>query len=102
MSIDRYNETQITTDNSGKRYYKSTIFPTIPLADDDIYIYSRDGDRLDLLANSYYGDSTLWWIIAQANQIGKGSLFIIPGTRLRIPVSPQIVLSDLRTTQTER
>ena len=27
------------------------------------------GDRLDTIAQKYYNDSTLWWIIAIANKV---------------------------------
>jgi len=27
----------------------------------------KQGDRLDLLANRFYRDSRLWWLIAEAN-----------------------------------
>ena len=39
------------------------------------------GDRLDLLANQFYGDVTLYWIISTANPnyINFGSLFIDEG-----------------------
>jgi len=52
---------------------------------DDIYIIGQIGDRLDNLAFKYYGDSSLWWIIARANNIGKGSLVVPLGLQLRIP-----------------
>ena len=28
----------------------------------------RVGDRLDKLADDYYGDARMWWVIAQANR----------------------------------
>lgn len=99
---NRYLETEINVNDKGKRIYLTTIFPTIPVSNDDTYIVSRDGDRLDLLANRFYGDSTLWWIIAQANSIGKGTFYITPGIRLRIPANASIVTSQLKTVQDER
>jgi nucleoid-associated protein YgaU len=51
------------------------------------------GDRLDLIAYSYYGDPELWWVISIANNnITKGSMFPIPGTQLRIPADINYVL----------
>lgn len=48
-----------------------------------------DNDRLDNLANQYYGDPTLWWKIADANsdlqQIDWSAL--APGTIVRVPFS---------------
>ena len=48
--------------------FRSTVYPSIPHSENDIYIITRDSDRLDLLANKYYGTPNLWWILAQANQ----------------------------------
>jgi nucleoid-associated protein YgaU len=66
--------------------YNSNLPPKIEKSIDDIYIISRVGDRLDQLAYEYYSDQNLWWVIAQANNIGKGTLAIDPGIRIRIPV----------------
>jgi len=44
------------------------------------------GQRLDVLAGDIYGDSTLWWVIAAASNIGWG-LQVPPGTRLTLPTS---------------
>ena len=65
--------------------YRTTIYPYIPHSEDDIYIITRDSDRLDLLSGQYYEDVTLWWVIATANNIGKGTLVVPPGKQLRIP-----------------
>ena len=53
--------------SKGKRYYKSIKYPEIPILDEDLYIISIVGDRVDNLARQYYGDSNLWWIISSAN-----------------------------------
>jgi hypothetical protein len=44
----------------------------------------REGDRLDTVAGRFYGDASLWWVIAAASEIGWG-LQAPPGTFLRIP-----------------
>lgn len=48
-------------------------------------IVLQEGQRLDTLAGIEYGDSSLWWVIAAASNIGWG-LQIPPGTLIRIPV----------------
>lgn len=45
---------------------------------------SLPGQRLDILAGKFYGDSSLWWVIAAASGIGWG-LQIPGGTVLTIP-----------------
>ena len=44
----------------------------------------KESQRLDHLAGEYYGDGTLWWIIAAASKIGWG-LQVPAGTRIVIP-----------------
>lgn len=92
--------TQIKDNTTKKVRYSSTFYPQIPLKDSDVYIYSKSSDRLDLLAYDYYGDQTFWWVIARANNLGKGSFMIPPGIRLRIPfpmdeLELQTILNEL-------
>jgi hypothetical protein len=82
---DRYKYTAIVKNESGKRVYSSTIYPAIERSSQDIYIISTRGDRLDLYAYKYYGNSREWIIIAIANKLGKGTLVVPPGMQIRIP-----------------
>ena len=77
------NETKVT--NDGRTVYRSKIYPNIPLRDDDIYVATETGDRLDTLAYQYYRDASLWWIIAAANNIHTAPFGLNDGTILRIP-----------------
>lgn len=84
----------------GPRYRKGTKYPEIPFNQNDIYVITTQGDRYDLLAQQYYNDYTMWWIIAIANvgdytfEVPLNSLFIPVGTQIRIPVNIQnIILS---------
>ena len=63
---------------------------------------ARKGDRLDLLANSYYEDPTLWWVIAQANHLGKGTLSISEPQRIRIPTELESILKSFEDLQRSR
>ncbi len=70
----------------GKRAYQNARYPEVPLSDNDIYVYTVQGDRWDLLANQYYNDSSLWWIISIANStLNQSSLVIPEGIQIRIP-----------------
>ena len=93
--MNRYeNATILKTEFTNRPYFKSKMYPNIPLSEYDYYIITTVGDRLDSLAYSYYGDSTLWWIIAAANNNAtKGALFPAPGTQLRIPTDVNSVLN---------
>jgi nucleoid-associated protein YgaU len=96
MAIDRYNyPDNIKLNEKGQRVYTSMYYPKIAVSNSDIYIISKESDRLDLLAVKYYDDTTKWWIIAHANQL-KGTFFIEPGIQLRIPMDVAQIMSDLK------
>lgn len=89
-----------------KPSYQTTKYPEVPLTDNDIYVYTTQGDRFDILANQYYGDQSLWWIISIANTAVAGtslpsdlpqdSLVIPEGLQIRIPANYTEVLSSYR------
>ena len=81
----RYQNNESKKVNDGRTVYRSKIYPEIPLRDGDIYVASETGDRLDTLAYQYYDDSSLWWIIASANNIHNAPFCLKDGTILRIP-----------------
>lgn len=83
--MNRYQDLQIIQDSNGRRKYITTFVPFFDKSDNDIYVITDPSDRLDLLANQFYGDSTAWPIIASANNIGLGSFYVEPGKQLRIP-----------------
>lgn len=83
--MKRYNQISIHNRYDGKRVYNTTTYPIILPSPSDIFVISNEGDFLDTLAYKYYGDPTLYWIIAVINNIGKGRMSIEPGLTLRIP-----------------
>ncbi len=89
----RYSNTKVKRDKSGIRVYKTTYYPDIPISDNDQFIYPRYGERLDLLSYKFYGDVTLWWVIAKANGL-KGKVFVPQDTEIRIPGNVSKVLED--------
>ncbi len=80
----------------GTKYYKTTFYPEIPLNENDIYVITDFGDRLDLLAYQFYQDITLYWIISAANpnSVKFGSIFIPQGTQLRIPTNTNNIINS--------
>lgn len=94
--MNRYENIQILKTELGKRYKKTIKYPIIEKNENDIYIVGSQGDRLDNIAHKYYKDSTLWWIIARANNIGKGSLSVPIGTQIRIPYDYLNIIDEYR------
>lgn len=95
--MERYRNIDIKKTEKGKRYYKTIRYPEIPKSIDDVYIVGQAGDRIDLLADKYYGDVTLWWIIARANNIGKGDFVVPLGKQLRIPKNYTQIINEYNT-----
>ena len=93
--MKRYSSTREKFDKSGVRVYSTTYYPEIPISNNDSFIVSKEGDRLDNLAHKYYSDNTLWWVIAKANGI-KGISALRPGENLRIPLNIQRIIEDFR------
>lgn len=83
--MSRYKGIDSKSTESGRRYRSNPIYPAIPPTEDDIYIVTTIGDRYDTLALQFYKDSSLWWIIAAANNHQRASLSVTPGVQLRIP-----------------
>jgi phage tail protein X len=93
----RYTYSEVLkTKETNKQYLESTIYPKIKAKDSDMYIISEAGDRLDLLAYKYYGDQTLWWVIATANNINDATFYVQEGIQLRIPSDINAILTDLQ------
>lgn len=90
----RYEQNTILTEKfTNKTYYKNKLYPNIPISSEDIFVITTVGDRLDLLAYTYYKNPEYWWIISMANNnVTKGSMFPQPGTQLRIPLNVNEVL----------
>ena len=95
--MDRYRFAKKIRDPKLKmEKYDTVMYPEIKLRENDIYIITKFGDRLDVLAHKYYQDVTMWWLIAQANHIGKGTMMIKPGTKLRIPLAIEEIIQEFR------
>ena len=93
--MKRYSTTLPKLDKSGIRVLSTTYYPEISIENSDRFIMSKEGDRLDNLAHKYYGDNTLWWIIAKANGI-KGKVALEIATPLRIPANITTIIEKFR------
>ena len=93
--MKRYITTRRKIDKSGIRVYSTTYYPEIHIENSDTFIFTREGDRLDNLAHRYYGDDTLWWIIAKANGI-RGKIGLEVATPLRIPGNITTIIEKFR------
>ena len=83
----RYRNNGLKKTTDGRVVFQSKIYPNIPPSDDDIFVATETGDRFDTLAYQFYKDSTLWWVIACANNIHNAVFGFEDGTVLRIPTN---------------
>jgi hypothetical protein len=91
----RYQNVPITKANvTGSTYYQTNIYPEIPPVNNDYYVVTTVGDRLDLIAYDFYQDSSLWWVIASANSLPGDSIYAPVGIQLRIPTNLQTVINE--------
>jgi nucleoid-associated protein YgaU len=95
--MDRYQFTKTNQDR-----YRTTRYPKFVKKQSDLYIISREGDRLDMLANEFYEDPRYWWVLAEANNVGKGTMNVQPGLQLRIPFPITDLLDQLREVEETR
>lgn len=93
---NRYRDIKQRTTSDGVTYTVNAIYPEIPLSEEDFYVISTGGDRYDTLAQQFYSDYTLWWVIAAANNSERASLVVQPGVQLRIPANKDRILELYR------
>jgi|TARA_Y100000034_G_scaffold1331_1_gene1683 nucleoid-associated protein YgaU len=91
--MNRYSYTKVKKDKNGVRCLKITRYPEILVRDTDTFHFARDFERFDWLANKYYNDSTLWWILAKANGYSHESRPKV-GDKIRIPRDINSILQE--------
>ena len=91
---NRYNASKILRDENGTRYLNRVEYPSIPIRDDDIFIRGVFGETFMNIANRFYQDKDLWWIISRANN-QSDSIYTVPGKEYRIPQNINLILQEL-------
>tara|TARA_R110002012_G_scaffold309988_1_gene517422 strand:- start:208 stop:531 length:324 start_codon:yes stop_codon:yes gene_type:complete len=82
----------------GDKYYDTVYYPEVGASEEDIYVETEFGDRLDALAYQFYGDVTLWWIISirNPNKVNFGSIYLSPGSQIAIPQNISDIVDEYR------
>ena len=93
---NRYENIKTILKTGKGKVYDSTLLSYVEPTDTDIVILTTMGDRLDLLANKYYNNPAMWWVIATANNLNDANFFVQEGIQLRIPSNINEILSDLQ------
>lgn len=95
MKESRYKFTSIIQDDRLQTASGQTLgifHPPFPSNPDTTYrsIKSGEARRLYILAQEYYNDVDLWWVIAWQNHIRNPLREVIAGMKLNIPNSDQV------------
>lgn len=98
MSIDIKNSSRLRFADllsiDGMEFWDTLMLPLPESSQDDVTHIVMQGDRIDLIADRYYQDSGLWWVIAWANNLEILPTDMKENMRLRIP-SKNYVISEL-------
>ena len=94
--MGRYKKTRILNDKNNERYLSTRTYEPIPKQDTDIYIIGKIGQTLINLADTYYDDVNMWWVIATANPgCFEGGVNLKVGKEYRIPTDLSVVGLDV-------
>jgi len=89
----RYKTTKIKQHPSGNKTLTTTLYPRIKVRSTDTFLIVTEKTRLDHLAFKFYENPNYWWVIGVANSI-KGTLYVEPGTQVRIPREISGIIQD--------
>ena len=88
MTLRRYSRTPIYGLNTRYGTSKAILYIRNGIQAGTIrgqqYI-TKENERLDIIAGQFYGDGTLWWVIAAGSGIGWG-LQVPSNTQLTVPI----------------
>lgn len=86
---------QFEEKDTKRKYIANTLYPDVPVSEDDWYIITTMGDRYDVLSQQFYKTPEFWWIIAIANGLPADSLCPEVGIQIRIPAYPVSYIEKL-------
>lgn len=89
VRTDRYRNCVLLKDKeTGESLLSTREIETISYRYTDIFhkVAPNEVGRLDIIADKYYRNPLLWWVIAQANDIYDPIKGVPVGTTLRVPL----------------
>lgn len=83
----RYRTATLQTVTGPDEVTRQEMRPAWPRSRQITYTYYRvsAADRIDTIANDFYSDGRLWWVIADANPEVLDWLDLAPGDVIRVP-----------------
>ena len=84
--MKRFKETRIQRVFGRGDVYKISLTDSFEDNTQMLTTYTpQEKERLDLIADKFYEDSSKWFIIARANKEVRGNIYAPPGKALVIP-----------------
>ena len=84
--MQRFREVRVNRVRGRGDVYKISLTDSFPINTSILTTYTpQEKERLDMIADKFYGDSSKWYVIARANKEVKGNLYATPGKNLVIP-----------------
>ena len=84
--MKRFKENKTKKEFGRGSVYKVTLIDSFKDNTQILTTYTpKEKERLDLIADKFYNDSSKWFIIARANKEVKGNIYTTPGKNLVIP-----------------
>ena len=84
--MKRFKETRIQRVFGRGDVYKISLTDSFPNNTSILTTYiPTEKERLDIIADKFYDDSSKWFIIARANKEVRGNIYAPPGKALVIP-----------------
>ena len=106
MAVSRYdNFARIRSSN--KDYLRMETFPSIKAEDLENIPHSivvwKETDRMDIMAQDFFGDARYWWIICLMNDlVFPFSYELLPGSLIKIPNDVNTILSLVKQKQASK
>jgi nucleoid-associated protein YgaU len=87
VNIKNFSRLQFGTllNIDGFEFWDLLQLPDIPPQPDDTFYTVLGTDRIDTLANKFYGNPILWWVLALANDLELLPTDLNVGSVLRVP-----------------
>lgn len=86
----------------GVDHWEMLEYPVITEGQDDLIYQVKQEDRIDLLAQRYYGTADLWWVIAAANDMVLLPSDLKPFATIRIPSNNRVFNKILKQSPKKR
>jgi nucleoid-associated protein YgaU len=94
-STSRLNFSRLLTIDEVEHWEMAEL-PVIVAAQDDTFYQVNQEDRIDLIAQRFYGNPELWWVIAVANGLDLLPNDLKPFSTIRIPSNSRVFNKILR------